>query len=197
VIFPEHFPESKNQGSVFDQSVDFHFSKANIKLTNRKIDLATESQPPYCGIRSVSSREHVCWQFQPTRQRDLIEIEDKYIKNPRTSIKAITNVKNEKVGGRDGSLGIRRTPVGGAGRNWGSPANLQNLHVQGTPPLPPTSPIELLSCYLGNESTKKVPEIVQKGPNGLPREPKRLKCLLQVLPEASQNRLRNKKSRKL
>ena len=47
-----------------------------------KGDLATKSQPPDCGITSVSSREHVCWQFQPTNPQNLIEIDRKSMEKP-------------------------------------------------------------------------------------------------------------------
>ena len=41
------------------------------------MDSATKSEPPDCGIASVSSREYVCLQYQLTKQSNLIEIERK------------------------------------------------------------------------------------------------------------------------
>ena len=47
----------------------------------RNMDPATKSQPPDCGIASVSSREYVCWRYQPTKLQNLIEIEGKCVRN--------------------------------------------------------------------------------------------------------------------
>jgi hypothetical protein len=43
--------------------------------------LATKPQPRYCGITSVSSTEHGCWGFQPTKKQHLIEIKNKGMTN--------------------------------------------------------------------------------------------------------------------
>ena len=71
-----------------------------------KVDLATKSQPPDCGSTSVSSREHVCWQCQPTNPQNLIEIDNKCMKNPILDRKLILFLLS---GGRR----QRRQPV-----NW-------------------------------------------------------------------------------
>ena len=44
------------------------------------MDSATKSEPPDCGIVSLSSREYVCLQYQPKKQSDLIEIDRKGMK---------------------------------------------------------------------------------------------------------------------
>jgi hypothetical protein len=49
----------------------------------RKIEktyLAKKPQPPDCGITSVSLREHVRWQFQPTKPQHLIGIKRQCLK---------------------------------------------------------------------------------------------------------------------
>ena len=60
----------------------------------RKMDSATKSQPPDCGIASVSSPEYVCWRYQPTNPQDLMQNDQKCIKNSildRNSYKIILN----------------------------------------------------------------------------------------------------------
>ena len=58
-----------------------------------QIDLATKSQPPDCGITSVSSREYVCWRFQLLKPQKIIEIDKNNMKHTILNKHSVKNIK--------------------------------------------------------------------------------------------------------
>ena len=92
-ILPQTVPNKTTITIEFGMNV---FKHVNWEIG--KMDLATKSRPPDCGITSVSSREYVCWQFQAIEPEDF----------PKIYAKCMNTHKNPylEVSGRGGSLQI-------------------------------------------------------------------------------------------